>query len=195
MDLDENLQNFAKGMVAFEGSGGTEISGSISLSLGVGLEWIKQTRTFNSYIRGITGVTLEFSANANATFQASIGALSATVAVDATIDNYGKPLSISVGLNPRVNYYISTDRRLSRSGFQRVASIGALANEISVAIKGQVIAEIEAEFLGGLGDAFMRIQISDINNVIQRKPPLLPCTIRYQLWKFLPSLTFSSWTP
>ena len=51
-----------------------------------------------------------------------------------------------------------------------MSTIGALANEISVAIKGQVIAELEAVFLGGLGNAYMRIQISDINNVIQRKP-------------------------
>ena len=51
-----------------------------------------------------------------------------------------------------------------------MSTIGALANEISVAIKGQVIAEVEAVFLGGLGNAYMRIQISDINNVIQRKP-------------------------
>lgn len=170
MELDENLQNFAKGMIAFEGSGGTELEGSISLSLGVGLEYMRQSRVINPYLRGITGVRLEFAANANAVFDASIGALSATVAVDATIDNYGEPLSITVGLDPSVNYYISTDRRLSRSGFQRVPSIGALADEISVAIRGQVVAEIEAEFLGGLGDAFMRIQISDINNVIQRKP-------------------------
>jgi hypothetical protein len=170
MELDENLQNFAKGMIAFEGSGGTELEGSISLSLGVGLEYMRQSRVINPYLRGITGVRLEFAANANAVFDASIGALSATVAVNATVDNYGEPLSITVGLDPSVNYYISTDSTLSRSGFQRVPSIGALADEISVAIGGQVVAEIEAEFLGGLGDAFMRIQISDINNLIQRKP-------------------------
>ena len=170
MDLDEDLANFAKGLLAFEGEGGTEIDGTISFSLGIGLEYIRQTGAINPYLKGITGVILTFSADANGEFQASIGALSATVNIAATIDNYGEPLSISVGLNPSINYYVSSDQQLSRSGFQRVSSIGALADEISVKIKGQVVAEINAEFLGGVGDAFMRVQISDINNIIQQRP-------------------------
>ena len=158
------------GLIAFDGAGQTEIFGSISFSLGIGLEFIKKSRTIIPYLKGTTGVTFDFSANATAEFQASIGPLSATVIVDALIDNYGEPLSISVGLNPSVNYYISSDRQLSRNGFQRVPSMGALKEQITFAIKGQVAAEIEAEFLGGLGNAYMRIQISDINNIIQRKP-------------------------
>ena len=170
MDLDEDIRKFAKGIIGFDGAAGTDITGSISLSLGVGLEYVRQTGAIVPYLRGITGVVLNLSADANAEFQASIGALSASVAIDATIDNYGDPLSISVGLDPGLNYYISSDTRLSRNGFQRVSSIGALADEISIAFKGQVMAEIEAEIFGGLGNAFITIQISDINNVVQQKP-------------------------
>lgn len=88
---------------------------------------------------------------ANAIFQASIGPLSAMIDCKATVDNYGGPLSISVGLNPSINYYISTDSKLSRNNFQRVPNMLALGDEIEVAIKGQVIAEIYAAYLGGLG--------------------------------------------
>lgn len=62
--------------MALEGSGGIEVGGTISLSLGVGLEYIKKSRTFIPYIRGITGVTLGFAANANVEFAASIGSVS-----------------------------------------------------------------------------------------------------------------------
>ena len=45
-----------------------------------------------------------------------------------------------------------------------------LGDEIAVAVKGQVHAEIYAVYLAGLGDAYLRIDISDINNIIQGKP-------------------------
>ena len=41
MDLDENLKNFAKGIIALNRGGGVEIEGSLSLRLGVGLEYTK----------------------------------------------------------------------------------------------------------------------------------------------------------
>lgn len=87
MDLDEDLKMFAKGLVALDDSGGTEIEGGISFSLGIGLEYIKEVETIIPYIRGITGIAITFSANAIAEFQVSIGALSATVDVKAEIDN------------------------------------------------------------------------------------------------------------
>lgn len=170
MVLDEDIKSFVNSIVAFVGAGNVEIEGSLSLSLGVGLEYFKETKQIKPYIRGITGLSLEFAADANREFEASIGPLSATIGVAATIDNYGKPLSIKVGLNPNLNYYLSTDSKLNRRGFQRVSSIKALADQILVAIQGQVAAKIDATFFGGLGDASMSIRISDINNVIQRKP-------------------------
>ena len=87
-------------------------------------------------IKGTTGVKIIFSTDANAVFDASIGALAANVAINinATVDYYGKPLSISVGLDPNTNYYISTEDSysLSRDAFQRVSSIGALEDEMTV---------------------------------------------------------------
>ena len=86
----------------------------------------------------------------------------------ATIDNYGGPLSIEVGLDNKVNYFVSTNKALQRKGFQVVSSFGRLMNEISVAVKGQVQAIVNIEFQGGLGDAYLRIQISDINSKSQK---------------------------
>jgi hypothetical protein len=169
LDLDEDIKNFAKGLVALEGQASIEIVGSLSVTLGLGLEYLKETESFIPYMKGTTGLVITFAADANAEFEASIGPLSATVDVKATVDNYGQPLAITVGLNPSLNYYISTDQKLTRSGFTRVPSISTLADEISVAIAGQILARIDAEFVGGLGSAVMKIQISDINNVIQRK--------------------------
>ena len=170
MEIDEDMKNFIKGIIAFEGQAGIEIAGSLKFSLGVGFEYLKKTETAIPYVKGSTGITLDFSVDANAVFQASIGPLSAMIDCEAIIDNYGEPLSVFVGLNPRVNYYISTDSSLRRNGFQRVSSFLDLGDEIEVAVKGQVHAELYAVYLGGLGDAFLRIQISDINNVIQGKP-------------------------
>jgi hypothetical protein len=113
---------------------------------------------------------LDFFAGANAVFEASIGALSGTVDLKAAIDNYGEPLSISIGLNPNFNYYISDESIiLQRSGFKRVTSWEDLLNDVSAAIRGQVAAEIEILLAGGLGWAFMSMQISDINNLLQGK--------------------------
>jgi hypothetical protein len=88
----------------------------------------------------------------------------ANVSVAATIDNYGQPLSISVGLDKSVNYYVSSNQSLRRTGFQVVSSFGKLVDQISVAVKGQVQATVTAVFLNNLGNAYMRISISDINS-------------------------------
>lgn len=42
-------------------------------------------------------------------------------------------------------------------------------DEISVAVNGQVQATVNAELLGGLGDLFMKIMISDINSMSKKK--------------------------
>ena len=170
MDLDEDLVNIVKGIIAVEGQGHIVVSGSLSFTLGIGLEYEKATETIIPYFKGITGITVTFSTYANAIFQASIGPLTASVDLRGEIDNYGEPLSISIGLDPDTNYYISSKRSLTRSGFQRVQNVAALGDEIEVTIKGQMKAEIYAVYLNGLGDAYLNIHISDINNLIQGKP-------------------------
>ena len=102
-----------------------------------------------------------------------VGPLSADVDLKAKIDYYGQPLSMSIGLDRSTNYYISGIRDVNdskRSGFQRKESIDAVEDEIVVALVGRVEAEITAEFLQGLGSAFLKIQISDLNTLFQRKP-------------------------
>jgi hypothetical protein len=170
LDLPEDIKNFAKGLVAFDGGGRSEIEGSISFSLGIGLEYMKKTGATFPYIRGVTGLTLNFSADTNTEFEASIGHLSGNVECHATVDNYGEPLSITVGLDPSFNYYISTEKMSNRVGFQRVASIEALVDQIAVSYRGQILAEIRVELMYALGNAIMTIHINDINNVIQRRP-------------------------
>ena len=169
MDLDEDLLNIVKGIIAVEGQGRIEVSGSLSFTLGIGLEYEKATETIIPYFKGITGITVTFSTYANAIFQASIGPLTASVDLRGEIDNYGEPLSISIGLDPDTNYYISSNRSLTRNGFQRVQNVGALGDEMEVAISGRVEAKIDASLFGDLGKASLTIQISDINNLIQGK--------------------------
>jgi hypothetical protein len=84
----------------------------VSFSLGVGLRYVKKTKSIVPYLRGIMGVKLAFSDDADAEFQASIGPLLADVGVTATIDNYGEPLTILFGLNPNKNYYLSSNNIL-----------------------------------------------------------------------------------
>ena len=49
-------------------------------------------------------------------------------------------------------------------------NISDLKEEITVAIAGRIEAEIKAEFAQGLGDAFLRIQINDLNAMLQSNP-------------------------
>jgi hypothetical protein len=73
-------------------------------------------------------------------------------------------------LDNDVNYYISQNQILQREGFQVVSSIGRLVDELSVTVAGQIAGTVHAEFLRGLGEAYLEISIGDLNNVIQRKP-------------------------
>ena len=201
MDLDDDVKNFIKGFVNVEG-GNIELMGTVSFSLGLGLEYnkvvsfavyylsfffffyyfvtlttqsnhgmsLRQTETIVPYLKGTTGFSVIFLADANAIFQALIGPLSATVELKATIDYYGDPLSFSIGLDPSINYYISDSNDISRSGFQRKQNISDLRDEVVVALAGRVEAEINAELLQGLGSAFLKIQISDLNTLFQKRP-------------------------
>ena len=61
MEIDDDLKDFIKGIVAFSGEGGIEIAGSIKFTLGIGLEYLKATETAIPYVKGVTGVSLDFS--------------------------------------------------------------------------------------------------------------------------------------
>lgn len=59
--------------MAANGAGLTDINGAISFNLGLGLEYVKKSSQVNSYVKGVTGTRLSFSANTNSKFSASIG--------------------------------------------------------------------------------------------------------------------------
>jgi hypothetical protein len=99
-------------------------------------------------------------------------------------------LSIEVGLDKNTNYYVSTNPAIQRNGFRVVPSIGRLTDEISVAVKGQVQATITADLLGGLGDLYMKILISDINST-SRDCTLLKYFLVIHTWIDFPSQTSS----
>jgi hypothetical protein len=164
LDLDEDIASFAKGILAFDGTAETSIAGGLSLRLGVGLEYVKQSKNINSYIKGDTGLELWFSVKSIAEFSAAIGPFSANVKVTTVIDNAGPPLSIQFGLEDGLNYYLSSNKTLERDGFKVVESVGKLVDELDAAVKGQVVANVEANILGDIGRFFVDMRVSDINS-------------------------------
>ena len=108
-----------------------------------------------------------------ATFVATIGPFSANVKADFTVDNYGKPLSITFGLEENLNYYLlKSNGAAAREGFVVMDGPSQLVRELDVSITGRVIGSVEAEFLNvpGEANAFIKMSISDINNLIQGNP-------------------------
>lgn len=163
LDLDEDIVEFAKGILAFDGQALTTIEGNLSLTLGLGLEYDKQKKDKNIYIKGNTGLEVGFSAEVNLEFDATIGPLPAFVEVLATIDNLGELLQIKFGLDERKNYYLSPDRTLARTGYEVVSSVSKLVDSISPSVAGGFVANINAKFGGGLGSASLIISASDLN--------------------------------
>lgn len=170
---------FAKGIVAFEGSAVNELVGSLSFTLGIGLEYVKATGKVLPFIKGNTGLDLGFSLDTSATFESTIGPFTAVVGINVTVDNYNEPLGIQFGLDGNLNYYLGTDKSLERPGFQ-VVSISQLVDKLDVAVAGQISATVRADFVGVPGEAWawMDISISDINKSVS---PRLQCCQFYSL--------------
>ena len=72
----------AKGIVALNGAALADLFGELSLTIGIGLEYLKETKTILPYIKGSTGLALGLSIDAVADFVATIGPFSADVNVD-----------------------------------------------------------------------------------------------------------------
>lgn len=181
LELDEDIAQFAKGLVAFGGEGLTEMSGGLSLTIGIGLELEKKECGDKSskakilpYIKGATGLDLFFQLTTDTIFTASIGPFTANVDIAAMIDNYGDDLSISFGLIDTLNYYLSSDKSLARDGFVVVPSPKNLVDELDVTISGRIEGRVEADLavpLGfGNGHALVEFSVSDVNNLIQQTP-------------------------
>lgn len=174
LDLDEDIATFAKGLVGFEGEGLTEAKGSLSLKLGIGLEYQKSTKTILPFIKGTTGLKVAFRIKAAADFAASVGPFTADINVLATVDDYGEDLSIQFGLEDSLNYYLSSNKTLARTGFVVVASPQQLVDRLDVSVSGRVVGEVDATLkippTIGEGSASVKFVIPDINNFIQKKP-------------------------
>lgn len=167
VDSGGEIANFVKGLVTFDGEALAEIDGSISFSLGIGLEYSRLRKTkVVPYIKGNTGLVLQFSIESELEFACTIGPFGADVHANVVVDNLGNPLSISFGLNKNLNYYLSSNTTIARDGFVTVGSIGKLVDQFTVAIAGRVDGELEASLRVPppmSAYAHIRFGISDIN--------------------------------
>ncbi len=167
VDSSGEISTFLKGLVTFDGGGLAEIDGSISFTLGIGLEYSRLRATkLVPYIKGNTGLVLGFSIDTQVGFACTIGPYGADVAGRVTVDNLGKLLSISFGLNKNLNYYLSSNTTLARNGFVTVPTIGSLVDQFNAAIAGRVDGELEILLrvpppLSAY--AYIKFGISDIN--------------------------------
>ena len=172
-DPNDPIANFAKSLVAFDGEALTAIAGGLSVTVGVGLEYHKPTKDIRPYIQGVTGLKLTFAALADLSFSATIGPLSATVYTKTVVDNYDDLLTVKIGLEDSLNYYLRDKNDtwpIDREGFVGVDGIAKLVDELDVTIAGRVSGSIEADFGIVPASASLQIDISDINNVLQKKP-------------------------
>ncbi len=167
VDSSGEISTFLKGLVTFNGGALAEIDGNISFTLGIGLEYSRlRTTKLVSYIKGNTGLVLGFSIDTQVGFACTIGPFGADVAGSVTVDNLGKLLSISFGLNKNLNYYLSSNTTLARNGYVTVPKIGSLIDQFNVAIAGRVDGELELSLRvppPSSARAYIRFGISDIN--------------------------------
>lgn len=193
LDLDEDIATFVKGILAFEGSAVTDVGGSLSFTLGIGLEYVKSTKKILPYIKGTTGLELGFAAEAVAEFEATIGPFSADIDVSLEINNFGEPVVIKFGLDSSLNYYLrdqassqtsttatGSRRRLQttgtssieRIGFANILSVSALKDAVGVSFAGGLKGSVKASLVGVPGEAgaFIELFLPDINCILQQKP-------------------------
>ena len=173
VDSSGEISQFVKGLVTFDGGALTEIDGSISFTLGVGLEYSRERKTkIVPYIKGNTGLVLKFSLETVFQFACTIGPFGADVTGNVIVDNLGKDLSISFGLNENLNYYFSSNTTIARDGFVTVPTIGNLIDQFKVAIAGRVEGQLSAKLRVPRpmsAYAHIRFGISDINLLLDPK--------------------------
>ena len=167
VDPSGEIGTFIKDLVTFEGGALVEVNGRLSITIGLGLEYRSRERKIVPYIKGNTGLAIEFSVNAEIDFVCTIGAFGADVSGQVIVDNLGNLLTISFGLNGNLNYYLSSNTSLARDGYVAIPSIGDLVDQFDVAIAGQVAGDIELSLKipPALGKARAHIWfgISDVN--------------------------------
>lgn len=102
------------------------------------------------------------------------------------MDNYGQDLTIKFGLEDSLNYYLlignstnsatNSTEATDRKGFVSMRSMKELVDKLDVSITGRLDGSVNAVLVGELlgvpveANAFISVSISDINNLIQKKP-------------------------
>ena len=92
---------------------------------------------------------------------------------EVIVDDYGKYLTFTFGLDTDSNYFLSPNTSLARENFVVLSGISALVDQLDVAISGRVKGVITADLLvpsPAIANARIEFDISDLNNLIQQKP-------------------------
>jgi hypothetical protein len=166
---DENttgdLGNFAKTMLPSEGAAFLSLEGGTNFRLGVGLEYDRRERKINPYIMGTTGFNSWFSVAGNLSYECQAGPLTGSIEVDFRVGGSevkDDPLSLYVGLNESLNYYLSNPGT-DRPGFVTVSGIEGLIDEVGVKFDGSVNAQMEAA-LSLIGTSIScKVGVSDLD--------------------------------
>jgi hypothetical protein len=192
--LKENagLDFFANALLPGEGSATISLDGSLSFRIGIGLEYVSQTGNVNAYILGTTGIVAELSAGGNVTYEAEVGALQGTIDAEFAINGGegGGGMSLSVGLDKNLNYYIGDPGNVSdgRTGFTNVSGISALVEEVTGTFAGQATASLSVR-LALIGASLdVDILISDLNTFFRGNTSVLNVTVDPNI----PSITVPS---
>lgn len=139
IESNAGLNFFANALLPGEGSGTIGVDGSLTFNLGVGLEYVNETGEVNSYILGTTGFLAELESTGQLDYEAAVGVFQGTIEA-----GFDMPLSLSVGLDDDLNYYLGDPGIVSdtREGFTNVSGISGLVDEIAVEFGGSATANI-----------------------------------------------------
>jgi hypothetical protein len=149
LDLSGGIGNFAKNLIPGDGEGMAELNATVSFRLGVGLEYVSapSTKKINPYILGTTGLEVTLKAKGQFDYGIQAGALRGSIEMLAEISGKdpSDALSIKVGLNDSLNYYLGDPGNFSitRPGFV-VSNISALISEVGITLDGAINANITA---------------------------------------------------
>ena len=111
---------------------------------------------------------VSFSCDGSLTYFVSCA--TASITAKTVVDNSGRPLTITFGLEPSLNYFLKKDSTWIRDNFVVVDGPSSLVDSLDVAIAGRVTGSINATLANNFGNAHIKLDVSDLNNIIQKKP-------------------------
>jgi len=172
---DENTTGvvgvFAKNLVPGEGEASVDLKTGVSFRLGVGLEYVSSEKRINPYILGTTGFYVELGLAASGAYTVQAGPFEG--ALDFQVEASGvqetDPLSLSVGLNNSLNYYVYDPGNYSknRNGFITVPGIKGLTDKLNVDFDGSIRAQLSIGLALIGTSANFNISIINLNNLFR----------------------------